>query len=420
MGGDGSGEELGSVSDGPGGDDVDPVEFASEGAVDIRSRVAEALERVDAAAQLVDEHSTLVWSSTQLREIAHLTAEADTAEGRPVGFDSVTSSDWNGVVSGEAVEALATKLHQPLHSPVWDFSVPVTLEGRRRQLSVLGITLRTADGAPAGTALVYAPQLPAHVVTSVSHGDPTMLRRMVTLTEPSERCAAIVFVDIDSSTHISRTVSPREFFDIIQAVTTTIDRLAVEYAGIVGGHAGDGASVFFLPDHSGTQAAAAFAAIHFARALPDVVARALRPSDDNRAGSAVERVRIKVGAHWGVAVYVGQVSRGGRLEVTALGEEVNEAARIQEAARGGEVLLSRSLVNQLTLDDARQLGLGPSGDSYELIEDRGRTTPKVRRDVGKIPVIDVGGCRRRPGPTTEPQSSTASGDDGQGERSHPT
>ncbi len=58
---------------------------------------------------------------------------------------------------------------------------------------------------------------------------------------------------------------------------------------------------------------------------------------------------MNVGAHWGPALYMGQIVTGGRLEVTALGDEVNEAARVQQSARDGEILATKSLVEQLAL-----------------------------------------------------------------------
>jgi len=61
----------------------------------------------------------------------------------------------------------------------------------------------------------------------------------------------------------------------------------------------------------------------------------------------VKLVKINAGVHWGGALYLGQVITGGRLEVTALGDEVNECARIQQSARDGALLASKPLVERL-------------------------------------------------------------------------
>ena len=47
-------------------------------------------------------------------------------------------------------------------------------------------------------------------------------------------------------------------------------------------------------------------------------------------------VKVNVGLHWGATLMVGQVATRGRLEVTALGDQMNEAARIEAAAKGGD------------------------------------------------------------------------------------
>ena len=54
----------------------------------------------------------------------------------------------------------------------------------------------------------------------------------------------------------------------------------------------------------------------------------------------------------------------GRSEVTALGDEVNEAARIEACAAGGRALASKSLIERLDSGDAMALGLDSDGITY--------------------------------------------------------
>ena len=83
---------------------------------------------------------------------------------------------------------------------------------------------------------------------------------------------------------------------------------------------------------------------------------------------------------------MGQVVTGGRLEVTALGDEVNEAARLQQAARNGQVLASKSLVERLSIADAAKLGLDPARMSYTPVAELPDVDEKVVRDAGAIAV----------------------------------
>ena len=98
---------------------------------------------------------------------------------------------------------------------------------------------------------------------------------------------------------------------------------------------------------------------------------------------------MNVGIHWGGALYLGQVVTGGRLEVTALGDEVNEAARIQQSARDGELLASKSLLERLEPDDAEALGLDPDRIRYRMLAELEGVTDKARRDAGSVPVTEL-------------------------------
>jgi class 3 adenylate cyclase len=83
---------------------------------------------------------------------------------------------------------------------------------------------------------------------------------------------------------------------------------------------------------------------------------------------------------------MGQVVTGGRLEVTALGDRVNEAARIQQTAVDGEILASKGLIEQLTREDAAALGLDPGAILYRKVSELDGASPKAIRDAGGVPV----------------------------------
>ncbi len=96
-----------------------------------------------------------------------------------------------------------------------------------------------------------------------------------------------------------------------------------------------------------------------------------------------------MGVHWGGALYMGQVVTGGRLEVTALGDEVNECARIQESARDGTVLASKALIERLAPDHARQAGIEPDTIAYSTVAEATGRNRKGRARRRSIPVTEV-------------------------------
>jgi class 3 adenylate cyclase len=63
-------------------------------------------------------------------------------------------------------------------------------------------------------------------------------------------------------------------------------------------------------------------------------------------------VVLRFGLHWGSKLFVGQVTTSGRAKVNALGDEVNETARIEACATGGLMLASKDLLERLEDDVA--------------------------------------------------------------------
>jgi class 3 adenylate cyclase len=223
--------------------------------------------------------------------------------------------------------------------------------------------------------------IPESLLSRLGRGDLSHFERMDRVHEPARRPAAILFADLGRSTALSRTLSSRSYFELIRDLTDLIDLAVVERTGIVGKHAGDGGSALFLVgDLGGSDSAAARSAIEAARAI-QAGAAALGPADVDPA--------VNVGLHWGSTLMVGQVATRGRLEVTALGDPMNECARIEAAATGGSILASKELIERLGPDDARAAGVDPDAVSYRLLRDLEGAVGKPARDAGSIPVAGI-------------------------------
>ena len=130
----------------------------------------------------------------------------------------------------------------------------------------------------------------------------------------------------------------------------------------------------------GSESAATRAAIDAARAIREAAAE-LGPEE---AGA-----RVNIGLHWGATLMVGQVATSGRLEVTALGDQMNECARIEAVARSGAVLASKDLIERLDLDDAAASGVDPDAVSYTPLGELAGAGEKAVRDAGTIPVAEI-------------------------------
>src|SRR5262249_5712690 len=155
----------------------------------------------------------------------------------------------------------------------------------------------------------------------------------------------------------------------------------IDAGGIVGRHAGDGVVAFFLAETAGSESAAARSCVAAARNLRSSLADVA-----TRSGIPASELSLRFGLHWGASLYVGLIATVGRGEVTALGDEVNEASRIEACAAGGRTLASKSLIERLNHADADALGLDTSHTTYKSLADLSTATDKARRDAATIAV----------------------------------
>jgi len=359
--------------------------------------VVAALARSRAAAQVVDAQGRLAWVSEQMLLLSGAGPDTDVGLGHHV--DEVLERPvWQQLLTPGAVETLRGELYPRLAdpaatTPLWVLAIDLQIGARQRSVGMLGVTLRNAEGSSLGAVLIYAPLLPARVLALVSEGDEAMFTRMADLSEPAQRPAAVLFADIDGSGPLSRRLPTPVYFELIRGVTTAFDALVARHGGIVGKHAGDGASAYFLTEGHGSDSDAALAALRTVQELSEAVAGVVADLAETGVELRPEDCRMNVGAHWGSDLFIGQVVTGGRLEVTALGDEVNECARVEQVASGGQRLVTKALVERLDPDAAEALGLRPRTLTYRLLADlavgHGSADGKVERDAGPLAVHDL-------------------------------
>ena len=90
---------------------------------------------------------------------------------------------------------------------------------------------------------------------------------------------------------------------------------------------------------------------------------------------------------------MGQIVTGGRLEVTALGDEVNEGARIQQVARDGMTFASKAVIERLEPEDAEAVGIDPDALVYVPLLEVAGADKKSIRDAGTIAIAQIGAKR---------------------------
>jgi class 3 adenylate cyclase len=264
-------------------------------------------------------------------------------------------------------------------------------QGDLPSLGVLGISIRLYDENDEyfGNVVFYTASLPASIHALVSRGDVGMYERMARLIEPDRRAAAILFADLQESGVLSRRLPSAAYFDLICALTGAIDEVIGRHHGIVGKHAGDGVTAFFLADDAGSHSAAARCSVEAARDILIAVRDVAKSISEEGGLIEGDECVFNVGLHWGGTLYMGQLVTGGRLEVTALGDEVNEGARIQDTARDGSILASKALVERLSSEDAISLGIDRDRLLYTVLAEMPTASEKTKRDAGSLPVTTL-------------------------------
>ena len=389
----------------------EPAEF-TESAQEI---IAE-LERTGVAAELVNPDWRLVWVSPQLRALTGAGSDEELGLGRHI-LETRALPAWRQFVSDEEARAVARELipymadgtpgglaalregADSVFGSVLSEITPKPLpplyvatvgfrQGDLPPVSVHSVVVRLSseEGDVVGILLLYVSRLPASLLALVARGDEAMFARMAELIEPSPRPAAILFADLESSAPLSRRLASAAYFRLLREMTTAIDAAVATECGITGKHAGDGVTAFFLSDHLGSDSAAAMAALRTARKLPRVAADAA----EALAAEGVEldsgECRLNLAVHWSGGLYIGQIVTGGRLEITALGDEVNECARIEQSARGGAILASKGVIERLTPEDAAAVGIDPPHLTYRALAELEGVDEKARRDAGTVAV----------------------------------
>jgi class 3 adenylate cyclase len=245
--------------------------------------------------------------------------------------------------------------------------------------------VRDATGTVVGTVLLTKPAVEMNTIAMLcAAGDLEHLERMRQLAELHRRPAAVLFADLEGSAQLSRQLPTEQYFTLIRRITRATDQCIIDGGGLVGRHVGDGVAAFFAAETAASESAAARACIVAARAI-----QAAMTDIAERSELDLGLVALRAGLHWGATLHIGSIITPGRTEVTALGDEVNETARIEACATGGRALASKNLIERLDRSDATALAIDPKHITYTQLGDLATTTDKARRDAPAVAVYDI-------------------------------
>lgn len=138
--------------------------------------------------------------------------------------------------------------------------------------------------------------------------------------------AAVLFIDIRGFTALSEHMPPEDLGAMLSAFRGTVSEAIDAQGGIVEKFIGDAVmAVFGVPEPRSDHAGAALACI------ADIRAR-LETWNSTRRAAGLPAIAVSMGAHSG-PLFAGAIGTEERIEFTVLGDTVNIAARLQEAAK---------------------------------------------------------------------------------------
>jgi class 3 adenylate cyclase len=277
------------------------------------------------------------------------------------------------------------QVEHPPHIWTWYNPRDFRFAGTRAPSWSTWIALSDSSGNLAGYCNLLKPAAGmSQLAVAVALADPTHLERMRLVEFPDRHPAAILMADLEASSPLARRLSTAQYFAFVRRLVRAADDRIIDEGGIVGRHSGDGVAAFFLAETTGSESAAAKSCIVAARTLRDVLAEVAQRSELPQS-----ELSLRFGLHWGATLYMGRIATRGRSEVNALGDEMNETARIEACASRGRALASKSLIERLNQTDADMIGLDPHHLTYTPLAELATATEKARRDAPSIAVCEV-------------------------------
>jgi adenylate cyclase len=165
---------------------------------------------------------------------------------------------------------------------------------------------------------------------------------------------SMLFIDVRGSTALSETMSPTEFSKLINRFYKETTRIIVDEDGLVEKLAGDSVAAFW---------GAGFAGADYVRRTIKVAQKLLRAMEQ-------QQIPVGVGVHAGIAYFGAMGAADGLTEISAIGDEVNLAARLASRAAPGEIIVSEQALEAAGMEagtlESRSLELKGIGEPVQV------------------------------------------------------
>ena len=148
---------------------------------------------------------------------------------------------------------------------------------------------------------------------------------------------SMLFIDVRGSTALSEKMSPTEFSQLINRFYKEATKIIIDEDGLVEKLAGDSVAAFWGAGFAGA----------------DYVARTVKVAQKLLRAMEKQKIPVGIGVHSGVAYFGAMGAAEGLTEISAVGDEVNLAARLASKAAAGEIIVSEQALKAAGVDSSR-------------------------------------------------------------------
>ncbi len=141
---------------------------------------------------------------------------------------------------------------------------------------------------------------------------------------------SMLFADVRGSTALSEQMSPMEFSRLINRFYVDATNAIIAEDGLVEKLAGDAVAAFWGAGFAG----------------PKYVQRTLKAAQKIAEVMSHQHIPVGVGVHAGVAFFGAMGDVDGLVDIAAIGDEVNLAARLASKAAAGEIIVSEQALQK--------------------------------------------------------------------------
>jgi adenylate cyclase len=147
---------------------------------------------------------------------------------------------------------------------------------------------------------------------------------------------SMLFVDVRGSTALSEQMSVTEFRNLINRFFIETTKAIAKEDGLLEKLAGDAVAAFWGAGFAG----------------PDYAARTIHSAQNIQQIMGRQKIPVGIGVHAGVAYFGAMGAADGLVNISAIGDEVNTAARLASKAAAGEILVSERALEQAGINGA--------------------------------------------------------------------